>query len=97
MTTRQELTEAVSSYLHDHFPKADIAVKTDGLTGSAVFTITEDAVARQVEVTKRWLDGQDAGVSLPDAIRQWGLAKAIRGVEANGLLRVGMDGFEQVS
>jgi hypothetical protein len=97
MTTRQELTEAVSSYLTDHFPNADITVKTDGLTANAVFTITEGGVARHVEVTKRWLDGDDAGVSLPDAIRQWGLAKAIRGLEANGVLRVGMEGFEKVS
>jgi len=95
MTRREDITQAVSTYLTDHFPHADIAVKIDGLTASTVFTIIEDGVARHVEIPKRVLE--DAGVSLPNAIREQRLAEQIRGLPPNGIVRIGVDGLEKVS
>jgi len=96
MNTREGRIGVVSAYLHQHFPAANIAVKTDGLTASAVFTVNERGVARHVEVPKRWLDQPDTGSALLRVIHEWGLAREIRSLDSSSTVRVGASGFEQV-
>ena len=96
MPSRDELARSISDYLHEHFPNADIAVKTDGLTASVVFTVTEGAVARHLEVTKGWLDQGLADNPL-GVIRESRLAQKIGGLQPNAVLRLGPEGVERVS
>lgn len=97
MATRRELVAEVVRYLEEHFPDATVVAKTDGLTANEVFTVTERATARHVEVTRRWLDGDEAGVPVTRAIREWGLAREIRRLDPNATLRLATTGLERVS
>jgi hypothetical protein len=97
MTTRERLIAEVSTYLGEQFSAATIGTATDGLTANEVLTVTEGGAVRHVEVTKRWLEGDDAGVPLGYAIREWDLAAAVRRLEPNATLRVGTTGFERVA
>jgi hypothetical protein len=97
MNLREEMIRDVSGYLREHFPGARIAAKTDALTKSEVFTVQQGADARHVEVTERWFDQDDDVLLLPNAIRVWGLADAIRQLPAGGTLRLKTTGIERVS
>ncbi len=97
MTARERNVTEVSSYLREHFPNARIGSSTDGLTANEVFTITEGGASRFVELTKRLLEGDDAGIAVAAAIREWDLARAVASLAPNGTLRVAATGVERVS
>jgi len=94
---REHSVDQIHRYLGTHFPNASIGSSTDGLTANEVFTLREGGTTRFVEVTKRWLEGDDAGVPVGTAIQEWGLAQRVRRLTPNGILRLATTGFERVS
>lgn len=94
---REHSVDEIRRYLGTHFPNASIGSSTDGLTANEVFTVRERGTTRFVEVTKRWLEGDDAGVPVGTAIQEWGLAHSVRRLTPNGILRLATTGFERVS
>ena len=97
MGTRDRRVAEVITYLREHFPDAAVRSAKDGLTGNEVFIVQHGATTRHVEVTKRWIEGDDAGLPLPSAIRQWDLAREVSALAPNGTVRVGTTGFERVA
>ena len=97
MDTRSELVADISNYLQEQFPEARVGSSIDGLTANEVFTVSEAGVTRYVEVTNRWLEGDDAGVPLPRAIREWGVAREVKALPPNGTLRVATTGLERMA
>lgn len=89
--------DEIRDYLRHHFPHASIGSSTDGLTANEIFTVRESGATRFVEVTKRWLEGDHAGVPVGTAIEEWGLAREVRRLEPNSTLRLATTGFERVS
>jgi hypothetical protein len=95
-TLRERNVEAVNQYLRQHFPDARIGSSTDGLTANEVFTIQDQGATRFVELTKRWLEGNHAGVPIAAAVRDWELAGVVKALKPNSTLRVATTGFERV-
>jgi hypothetical protein len=96
MNGREVMVREVAGYLQEHFPEAKIGSAQDALTQNEVFTVIEGDMSRHVEITDRWFDQDTDVIPLRDAIRTWGLADKITGLEPNGILRVATTGFEQV-
>lgn len=78
-----DIIAGIQAYLREHFPETDFLENVEPRTQS-VFLFTPRAPSYRLEVTERFLDGEE-GITKPlNWIREWNLARTLR--EANGRL-----------
>ena len=94
MKLREEMVREVSAYLRHEFPDAQVTNCPDARTGGETFTVRDRGAIRKVEVTHLWFDQDDDVMLLPNAIRTWGLAQAMRALPPNGTVRLATTGIE---
>ena len=85
----QELmVEAVADYLRVEFPDATISHAHDEWSGKEVFAVCHGDFVRYIELTKEWSNPDCVVIPIERALREWGIARVLRGVIQGGTLSV---------
>lgn len=81
--------EAFADFLRAEFPGASVSRASDEGARYEVFTLRRGATVQYFELSHEWLEqDRDDEIPLDRAVKEWGIADAVRGLMENGTLRI---------
>lgn len=72
-----EILHGIKSYLREHFPNSDIAELYEGTTRNVILRGIGEPQYR-LEVTERFLDGEEGAAQPLSQVREWNVAGHLR-------------------
>ena len=73
----EEILSGIKAYLRQHFPDVEFTAKGDPKTDSVILQ-GNGRPRYRLEITERFLDGEEGAVKSLEQVQQWTVAEALR-------------------